>query len=445
MNFILIATLLLAAAPVLSPVTDPVRPPPGRILTLEEALKSAREHQPQLQQARASTAAASARADEALAPLLPQVSGNASYQRTTENFAARPGSTPNVTTRTGSSWNTVNYWQLGATASQLIYDFGQTSGRWRAAKATAQGQRDTERSTYLATLLNARGAFFAARAAKDQLAVARETLGNQDAHLRQIEGFVQAGTRPAIDLAQARTDRANAAVQLITAENGYATARVQLNQAMGVEGPADYDVADQAAPVVEGEDQPLDPLLDEALRNRPEMAALDQQIRAQELTIDAVRGGYGPALGIATGVTDTGSALDALVWNWSATATLTWNLFQGGLTTAQTREARANLEGLKAQSAAERQQVRLEVDQARLAVRAARASVGAAGEAAVNARERLRLAEARYRTGVGNAIELGDAQLALTQAGAQRVQADYNLASSRSQLLRALGREQALE
>lgn len=444
MNFIVIATLL-AAAPVLSPVADPARPPPGRVLTLEEALKNAREHQPQLQQAHASTAAASARADEARAPLLPQVSGSASYQRTTENFAARPGSTPNVATRTGSSWNTVNYWQLGATASQLIYDFGQTSGRWRAAQATARGQRETERSTYLATLLNARGAFFAARAAKDQLAVARETLDNQDAHLRQIEGFVQAGTRPAIDLAQARTDRANAAVQLITAENGYATARVQLNQAMGVEGPADYDVADQAAPVVEGEDQPLDPLLDEALRNRPEMAALDQQIRAQELTIDAVRGGYGPALGIATGVTDTGSALDALVWNWSATATLTWNLFQGGLTAAQTREARANLEGLKAQSAAERQQVRLEVDQARLAVRAARASVGAAGEAVVNARERLRLAEARYRTGVGNAIELGDAQLALTQAGAQRVQADYNLASSRSQLLRALGREQALE
>ncbi len=89
--------------------------------------------------------------------------------------------------------------------------------------------------------------------------------------------------------------------------------------------------------------------------------------------------------------------------------------------------------------------MRLEVDQARLGVRAARAAVGAAGEAVVNGRERLRLAEGRYRTGVGNAIELGDAQLVLTQAGFQKVQADYNLASSRSQLLRALGREKALE
>ncbi|BDG07893.1 TolC family protein [Anaeromyxobacter paludicola] len=440
MNPILVALLLAA------PATGPAAPLPApHVLTLEDALKSAREHQPQLQQARAQSAAAAARADEARAPLLPQVSGSGSYQRTTENFAATPGSTPAVTARPSSSWNTVNYWRLSATASQLIWDFDQTSGRWRASQATAAAQRETERATYLSTLLTARSAFFAARAAKDQLGVARETVANQDVHLKQIEGFVAAGTRPAIDLAQARTDRANAEVQLIGAENGYATARVQLNQAMGLEGPADFDVADEPAPVVEGEDQPLDPLLDEALRNRPEMAALDQQLKAQQLTLGAVKGGYFPSLGVATGVTDAGSSLDALVWNWSATATLTWNFFQGGLTRAQEREASATLVALEAQSATERQQVRVEVDQARLAVRAARASVGAASEAVANARERLRLAEGRYRTGVGNAIELSDAQLALTQAGFQRVQADYNLATSRSQLLRALGREKALE
>src|SRR6266568_3485310 len=217
MHSILVALLLAA----------PAAPAAPRTLTLEDALESARAHQPQLQQARAQSAAAAARADEARAPLLPQVNGNASYQRTTANFAARPGSIPTVTARPSSSFDTTNYWQLGATASQLLYDFGQTSGRWRAAQATASAQKDTERSTYLQTLLAARNAFFAARAAKAQLGVAKETLDNQDTHLRQIEGFVQAGTRPAIDLAQARTDRANAEVQLINAENGYATARVQ--------------------------------------------------------------------------------------------------------------------------------------------------------------------------------------------------------------------------
>jgi outer membrane protein len=58
----------------------------------------------------------------------------------------------------------------------------------------------------------------------------------------------------------------------------------------------------------------------------------------------------------------------------------------------------------------------------------------------VNAREQLRLAEGRYSSGVGSIIELGDAQIAATSAAAQVVQADFNLATARAQLLTALGR-----
>jgi len=58
-----------------------------------------------------------------------------------------------------------------------------------------------------------------------------------------------------------------------------------------------------------------------------------------------------------------------------------------------------------------------------------------------NARERLRLAEERYTLGVGSAIELGDAQVALALAAAQAVQADDKLSTARAQLLRALGRQ----
>jgi outer membrane protein len=129
------------------------------------------------------------------------------------------------------------------------------------------------------------------------------------------------------------------------------------------------------------------------------------------------------------------------VWNWSATATLSWNVFQGGLTRAQAQEAGANLDSVQAQASALRQQVRVDLEQTRLAVRASKQTLAAAAEALINARDRLRLAEGRYRAGAGSAIELGDAQVALTTAAAQRVQAEYNLSTSRAQLLRALGRE----
>jgi outer membrane protein len=110
------------------------------------------------------------------------------------------------------------------------------------------------------------------------------------------------------------------------------------------------------------------------------------------------------------------------------------------LTRAQVDEAAANLQGIDAQKSVELLQIRLDVETARLAVRAAKSSIGAANDALVNGREQLRLAEARYSTGVGSIIELNDAQVAYASAEAQVVIARYNLATARVQLLAALGR-----
>src|SRR5207245_226566 len=167
---------------------------------------------------------------------------------------------------------------------------------------------------------------------------------------------------------------------------------------------------------VEGEDQTIDPLVDEAIKGRPELASLERQRRAQELQLKSTRGGYWPSLVASANVIDQGRDYDGLTWNASGTLSLQWQLFQGLLTRSQVEEAEANLTAIEAQRDSERQSVRLEVDQARLAVRAAKAALGASEEALTNARLRLRLAEGRYQTGVGSVIELGDAQVALTQA-----------------------------
>ena len=400
-----------------------------RVLTLDEALESAAQRQPQLRQAKATLDVSRARADEARSGLLPQVSGNASYGLGTTNIG---GQVP-YSLAPGNSFN------VGLSVNQLVYDFGRTTGQWNAAKATSVAQEFGEKTTGAQVRLAVRSAFFSARANKALLVVAQETLANQERHLTQIQGYVEVGTRPGIDLAQARTDRANARVQVVNAENGYESAKALLNQAMGIEGPTDYDVADSPLSTVEGEESTTDALLEEALAARPEFGTLSNQLRAQELTQGAIRGGYFPILGVTAAASEGGHD-NGLAPNWNAGLTLSWPLYQGGLTGAQEREAAATLSSLKAQVDLARQQVRLEVEQARLAVRAAKASLLANVEAVVNAKERLRLAEGRYQTGIGNSLELSDAQLSLSSVEAQTVQADFNLSSARAQLLKALGR-----
>ncbi len=406
----------------------------GPVLTLEQAVAAARQGQPTLRRARAATAATEARSAEARAGLLPRLDANLGYGRSSSNSSL--SSIPD-------SWDSTGRWTAGVSASMTVWDFGGTTGRYRSAREAANAQRATERATTAQVLLNVRTAFFAARARKDLVTVAEETLANQEAHLKQTQGFVEVGTRPEIDLAQARTERANAEVSRISATANYQTAKAQLNQAMGIEASTDFDVANDQLPTVEGEDGTIEALFDEALKARPEVAAIEAEQRAREASVTAARGGWFPSLGVQAGLTDTGPDITDgkdLTWNWNAGATLNWNLFQGGLTGAQVREAEAGLETVKAELANLRLQVRLELEQARFAVSSARAKLVATGEALAAARERLRLAEGRYNAGSGSALELGDAQLQVTLAGAQQVGAEYELASARAQLLVSLGR-----
>jgi outer membrane protein len=412
---------------------------PPAVLTLSQAVERALARQPTLEQARATVDAAQGRVEQAEAPALPQVTGTASYQRTTGNFTPRPGATNSLQAPPSTSFQSYNFFSFGLNASQLIYDFGQTAARRRSAEANREAARAAARETELAVVLAVARSYFQALAQQELVRVAREAVANQEKHVTQVRGLVEAGLRPDIDLARVRTDLANARVALIGAENGVALARALLDQQMGAPGGS-YTLAEEQSAAVPGETGALEALLDGAMAARPELASLARARQAQEATIAALRGGYAPTLGATAGASEAGTGLDRLVPNWVVGATLSWPLLQGGLTRGQVHEARAIMAGLVAQEQVLRLQVRVEVEQARLSVRAAHAAGGAAEEALASARDQLRLAEARYTAGLGNVIELGDAQLAFTNTAAQAVQARYNLATARAELQGALGR-----
>jgi outer membrane protein len=430
-----------ATAPDLGPVADR-SPEPARILTLAAAEHAALEEQPQLRAARAQTAVAQAVVTQLRSPLLPQVTGIAQYGHEWGSF--RPlgsaGGTGGGSGTSASLSNSFDAYSLGLSASQLIYDFGQTSEKYVAARASADAQRYGEQVTRLNIVSTVRQAYFTARADKELVDVAQDTLGNQQKHLVQVQAFVQVGIQPEIALAQQKAAVANAKVSLIASQNNYDTAKAQLNEAAGLVGGTAYDVTDEQEPPIDDEDQPLETLVEKAFASRPELANLWKQEDAQHATIRSAKGGYGPSL-VATGGASESAILPAAPSpNLNVGVTLTWPLFQGGLTIATVREAEASLSSITATRDLTRLQIQLGVNTAQLAVRAAKATIGAADEALTSAHEQLRLAEQRYATGVGNIIELDDAQVTYTGAAAQVVQARYNLASARAQLLAALGR-----
>jgi len=443
-----LAQTTTGSAPLSTPPAPASPPPPdktaptGRVLTLAAAEKAALEAQPQLRAARAQTASAEAAADIARAPLLPQVVGTAAYSHEWGAFGSSAGGVGNSTRSTGSSSlsNQFDIWSFGITATQLIYDFGQTTERFGAAKDTAEAQAFEEHVTRLQIVAGVRQAYFQARANKELVDVAQETLDDQQKHLKQVEAFVQVGTQPEIALAQQKAAVATARVQLITSENNYDTSKAQLNQAAGLVGGTEYDVVDEEESRIDDEDEPLETLVQKALTARPELANLFKLQDAQHATIRSAKGSYGPTLAANGGASEAGQFLDNLSPNINVGVSLTWPLFQGGLTKATVRQAEANLTNIDAQRDLMALEIQLGVNTAQLAVRSAKATISASNDALVSAREQLRLAEARYATNVGSIIELDDAQVAYTSAAAQVVMARYALATARALLLASLGR-----
>src|SRR5262249_55528124 len=156
----------------------------------------------------------------------------------------------------------------------------------------------------------------------------------------------------------------------------------------------------------EGEDGTSEPLVAEALRSRSDVLAVERQARADELTIRQMQAGYGPTLAFSSTLNAASTQIDQLVPHWNLSISVTGPLSQGLLTRGQVREGEGNWVTRLGQREAVRQQARLEVETARLRVRAAKAAMVATRDALANERERLKLAEGRYKNGVGSALEL---------------------------------------
>jgi outer membrane protein len=209
---------------------------------------------------------------------------------------------------------------------------------------------------------------------------------------------------------------------------------------MGDATATDFEVADDELAPIDGEDLPTQQLSAKALTERPELNALARQREAQELTVRGLEGAYGPTLSARGSYQEIGRTLDSLGPAWNVGVILDWPVFQGGITKGQVKEAEGNLAVTNTQLEAQKLQIAIDVRQAQVNLQNAKATEEATKEVVANAKERLRLAEGRYAQGVGSVIEQGDAQLAMTQANAQMVQARFTVSSARADLLAALGK-----
>jgi len=385
--------------------------------TLEECIEIALRQQPILKAAAATVAAGRERVWETTAAYLPQASANYQASRRHASNSSLTGGNSNVIT---SRAKTFDFYSTGVALSQVLFDFGQNLQLIHAAQASAEALVADEQTQHDTVVFNVQQAYFALLAAYRLRDVAEETVAQNQKHLDLAQGRFDVGLAPRIDVTTAQVQLAQAELNRVTARNNVSLGRETLRNAIGLMGPLDFDIVDslERARIEVGDEEALD----QAYANRPELRSLAAQMRAEAERIKAIEKDYLPKVTGSGSYTWSGSQYP-LQQSWNFGAAVNLSLFNGGLTTAQVGEAKANLDNLRATEEATRQNVTLEVRTALLNLRQQAESIVVADKGLQQARENLALAEGRYKTGVGNIIELTDAQVALVSAEASRVQA----------------------
>lgn len=414
-------------------------------LTLEEAIREALARHPQVVAAREGLEAAAGRKDQAVARWIPSLAGTASYTRQTGNFAPRPGLSPSNFGASGSTvrYRSVNdsydYFSVGLSLQQTIWDFGRTLGTHRQASAGIDAARQDLQAVRISLWGAVVERFHGVLAAEEMRRVAQRGEEQARRHLELAQARVETGTRPPIDRVRAQAELEGARAALVAAENGVAVAREALAAVLGHPDWADRPLV--TPPSAVSSDLPEPEALWEAAReSRPERAALESRIRAQKALVQSVQGNYWPILSWNAFFNDAGLQVREMVWNWGIGATLTVPLLAAPGTAGQVREARAGLAALEAQREAMDLQIRMEVRQALSRARDARKRLEFLEAQVALGREALALAEGRYEAGAGTLVELLDARTALENAEAQEVQGRFDQAVAEANLVRVSGR-----
>jgi outer membrane protein TolC len=410
----------------------------GELLTVERCVEIALKSQPSIMAAQGNVDVYYARKGQAEAGYYPQVNASLGYSRAGAGFGSSTNQSAINTQGSGVDFRSSSSWQYSTdvTASQTIFDFWKTRTQVNIQKIYADSAKSDLSNTEEQVILNVKQSYYAVLKAKRNLVVAGETVTQFQQHLEQAKAFYEVGTKPKFDVTKAEVDLGNAQLNLISARNSLKIATVILNNAIGVPEAPEYQIEDNLS--FSQYSISLKEAVDRAYENRPELRSILLKKKATEESVSLAKKGYFPVLNGNASYSWAGHSFPEGD-GWSAGVALSIPIFSGFSTKHQISEAKANLLVLTANEETLRQGVLLDVQQSLLNLAEAEERITVAELTVKQAQENSDIANGRYKAGVGNPIEVTDADVALSNAKTAHTQALYDYKVARASLEKAMG------
>jgi outer membrane protein len=313
----------------------------------------------------------------------------------------------------------------GATVSQLITDFGRTTNLVSSAESSAKAEEETSAATTAQIVLAVDQAFYNALESKALLQVAQQTIDARQLLVDKINALTQAKLKSDLDLSFADVDLSRAKLLQLEAKNNYATSLATLSAILGFPDQQQFELVESSSPP-EQPDADVNPLIIEALRQRPEILALQDQETSAEKFGHAEHDLWRPTVS-ALGTVGVAPVRNDALPNWYGAVGVNINIpvFNGFLYNARAKTADLQTEAAKQRLLDERNNIARDVRTAWQQSQQAFERLGVTQQLRGQANLGLNLAQARYNLGLGSIVELGQAELQKTEADIADTDAQY--------------------
>ena len=457
-----IASLPPASQPVTLPYPAYGTPVPGvnrgvpttgvpQVVSLDQAVAIGFARSPLLAQARATVVIDSAPVDLAKTAVLPNIAGTASTGRSYRQVGTASSTGTGGGTISGvngaATTPTVTNNSVSVALKQLIYDGGKVAAQLRAAKATESGALATYKRQLQTVAFNVANTYYAALAAQRATQIANETVKINQVNADLVAAQVRAGTAARSDILTAELPVAQARVTVVKDQGLELSAQAAFVNSMGLDANTyvlpqdDGNVLSGASGAAQVAVPTYDAAIARAYMLRPDLTAQQLAVTSTLASLKAARLGLFPNLNGSGsyGVASTNPEGGAYRNTGAIAVALSIPIFDQGITHAQVVQAQGQVDAAEAALLVAQNGVQLNVKQALVALVSAGAAFQQTQAELANARQVLQATQAQYAAGVTTLPLLLNAQVGLTQALVDQVDAVYALRQAEAAFLFAEG------
>jgi outer membrane protein len=313
----------------------------------------------------------------------------------------------------------------GAAVGQLITDFGRSTNLLSSSEYQAKAEDQNAAATIAQVRLAVDQAFYNVLETQALVTVAKQTVDSRQLLVDKVQALTNAKLKSDLDLSFTKVDLERGKLLLLEAQNSYEASLASLSALLGFPDKQNFQLAEEQIAIAPPSPDAA-PLIQQALQQRPEVAALQDQVEAAQKFGSAEHDLSRPTVS-ALGVVGEAPVRDNHIPNWYGAVGVNVNIpiFSGFLFNARAKAADLQTEVNRQKLADIKNNIARDVRNSWQDTNRAYERLSVTQQLREQANLAQSLAQARYDLGLGSIVEFSQAELQKTEADIADTDAKY--------------------